>query len=85
MKKRLIGRRIVGFEAGAFRDGELSPKQHQRHGRHERGPYEPPPSGGRITYNPVLILDDGTRVSFDTHETEIGEYGIDLAFYKVQP
>ena len=25
MKKRLLGRRIVGFEANAFRDGELSP------------------------------------------------------------
>lgn len=37
MKKRLIGRRIVGFEAGAFRDGRLSPGQFTKYDRRPRG------------------------------------------------
>lgn len=78
MKKRLIGRRIVGFEAGAFRDGDLLTGQQ----KYDTGLWgQNRPNGGRITYNPVFILDDGTRVSFNVHETQVGEYGVDPKFH----
>jgi len=68
MKKRLVGRRIIAFEANAFREGT------------DAGSFledRPSKGSGRVTYDPVFILDDGTRLSFRVHETEIGEYGID--------
>ncbi len=71
MRARLVGRRIVGFEARAFRDGRRT--QAPR----DRSDWEPPPNGGGFTYDPVLILDDGTRLAFNVHETEGSEYGID--------
>lgn len=73
MRKRLVGRTIVGFKANAFRDGEIPADKIQYDGVWEAGR----PNGGNITYNPVLILDDGTEVRFETHETQLGCYGID--------
>jgi hypothetical protein len=29
----------------------------------------------RMSQQPILVLDDGTRVAFMTDETEVGEYG----------
>lgn len=31
---------------------------------------------GGTAYDPVLVLDDGSRVSFDAQPTEDGDYGI---------
>ncbi|HEV3059609.1 MAG TPA: hypothetical protein VGY48_15270 [Vicinamibacterales bacterium] len=73
MKKRLVGRRIVAIEARAFRDGDIPASKIKYDGLWEATR----PTGGAITYDPVFILDDGTRLSFRVHETEIGEYGID--------
>ena len=81
MRKRLVGRTIVGFEARAFRDGRRKDLGKWV----DRGPFAEAPPGGAITYDPVLILDDGTRVSFRVHETEIGEYGIDPCIEKSKP
>jgi hypothetical protein len=70
-RKRIVGRHIVGYEANAFRDG-------RRRGNWSKSePFEPPPEGGAITYDPVFILDDGSRIKFHVHETEGSEYGID--------
>jgi hypothetical protein len=34
------------------------------------------------TTDPVLILDNGTRLSFVVRETEVGEYGIEVSVHK---
>ncbi len=73
MRSLLVGRTIIGFKARAFRDGR--PKDSGRW--IDRGPFGVPPNGGTVTYDPVLVLDDGTCLSFVVHETEVGAYGID--------
>jgi hypothetical protein len=35
-----------------------------------------------VSFNPVLVLDDGSRLSFSVDETEIGEYGMTLHLCK---
>lgn len=80
MKKRLIGRKIVGFEANAFRDGRSPKTTHSVMGAGEDNIV-----GGDWTYDPVLILDDGSRVRFITHETETGDYGIDPVIHGGPP
>ena len=33
---------------------------------------------GGYTASPIITLDDGSSLSFSVHETESGDYGIDL-------
>ena len=33
--------------------------------------------GGRA-YDPIIELDDGTRIQFYVQETDVGEYGVEL-------
>jgi hypothetical protein len=41
--------------------------------------FRPFPNGRNgIAQNPIIILDNGQRLSFVVEETEVGEYGISL-------
>jgi hypothetical protein len=33
--------------------------------------------GNPFTYDPVIILEDGTRITFNVIETEVGTYGVE--------
>lgn len=35
-----------------------------------------PDGNGGLAYNPVILLDNGTRLVFIVQETEAGEYGV---------
>lgn len=43
----------------------------------------PFPSGrGESAYMPVIEFDDGTKITFYTQETEVGEYGTDISVHE---
>jgi hypothetical protein len=37
--------------------------------------------GGKAT-NPIITLDDGAQIGFSVQETETGEYGIEINYFR---
>jgi hypothetical protein len=33
-------------------------------------------------FDPIITFDDGSSITFSTQETEVGEYGTDITYYK---
>lgn len=45
-------------------------------------PFETGRTEREKTTDPVLVLDNGTRLTFVVMETEVGEYGIEIVVHK---